>query len=101
MKTGIQLIADERQEQIEKHGFDVAHDMYYADNQLLRAAMFCINPETAEWPMGWDNHFRSKIISKSRVEQLTVAGAFLAAHIDRLQYQRITDANDHSKYDAE
>jgi hypothetical protein len=36
MKSGIELIAEERQEQIEKHGFDVNNDKYYSKNELKK-----------------------------------------------------------------
>ncbi len=86
-KTGIELIAQERKEQIEKHGFSIIEDAkFYNDNELLKAAMFCLNPEFHEWPRGWDIIFRKKILQKSAKERAVVAGAFIAAHIDRLNY---------------
>lgn len=84
MKTGIELIAEERQEQIEKHGWDLRNDSDYKDEELLKAALFCIDQKRFEWPFGWIVNFRSKIIRKSRVDQLKVAGALIAAEIDRL-----------------
>jgi hypothetical protein len=87
MKTGVELIAEERQEQIEKHGFDVIHDVeYYSKNELIQAACFAIHPEQFKWPAGWDEEFASKIRMKpNKVERLKVAGALIAAEIDRLQ----------------
>lgn len=88
--TGIQLIAKERQEQIEKHGFDVEHDEYYSHGELVDAFNFCIaqarkdySAKERSWPEHWDEHFKQKIIKKSKIGQLTVAGAFLKAENER------------------
>jgi hypothetical protein len=86
MKTGIELIAEERQEQIEKHGFTVQQDVkHYNNNELIKGALFCVNTETFEWPYGWDLVFKRKISESDRINQLKKAGAFIAAEIDRLQ----------------
>lgn len=86
MKTGIELITQERKEQIEKHGFDVANEEFYSDNELIKAALFAINPYMSEWPNGWDEKFRLTIINKpNQIERLKIAGAFIAAEIDRMQ----------------
>jgi hypothetical protein len=84
MKTGIALIAGERHEQITKHGWDVINDSCYKDEELLKAALFCIDQKRFEFPFGWYAYFRNKILAKSRIDQLKVAGAFIAAEIDRL-----------------
>lgn len=81
--TGIELISQERREQIEKHSF--SQDYTYVNEELLKASLFCIDQKRFEWPFGWGAHFRLKIVNKSRVDQLKVAGAFIAAEIDRLQ----------------
>ena len=38
MKTGIELITEERKEQIEKHGFDADHDDNHEGQQLKYAS---------------------------------------------------------------
>lgn len=81
---GAGLIAQERWEQVHKHGWDETNDADYGDGELLQAALYSINPTQFNWPFGWDNHFAVKIYNKSRVDQLKVAGAFIAAEIDRL-----------------
>jgi hypothetical protein len=58
---------------------------YYSNNELIRGDLFCISPLFFEWPHNWDSLFRNKIINKNRVDQLKIAGAFIAAEIDRLQ----------------
>ena len=83
--TGVELIAQERKEQIEKHGFDVNNDKDYSNGELIQAAKYCIDSVDTEWPGSWEVHFAIKIADKDRVGQLKVAGAFIAAEIDRIQ----------------
>lgn len=89
MKTGIELIAQERQEQIEKHGWDLSNDADYGKGELIDAARFSLTPgKQFLWPwhdFGIGTHFKEKIEKKQRLQQLIVAGAFIAAEIDRLQ----------------
>lgn len=92
MKTGIQLIAIERQEQIEKHGRTVENDkkLYAEDygnmSQLTFVAEILMkrtfhNPHP---PKGWDVSIFNKMISKPYKERLIIAGALIAAEIDRI-----------------
>lgn len=88
MKTGIELIAEERQEQIEKHGYTREHDEQYINKELEQAAEYCLSltglwNKSAFWPTGWDNKIAIRIAGKSIVEQITIAGAFLMADNDR------------------
>lgn len=82
--TGAELISIERAEQIEKHGWDVKNDANYSENELIKAALFAINPIQFEWPFYWQEKFRNKILDKTTIERLTVAGALIAAEIDRI-----------------
>lgn len=89
MKTGIELIAIERQEQIEKHGWSLENDQCYSDGELIQACQYalCDDPRfqyVFGWPSGWDNHYKEKIWIKTRLERLIVAGALICAEIDRL-----------------
>lgn len=90
-KTGIQLIAQERQEQIEKHGYDSDHDARYNDenshrigSDLRYAAMHALWPEGQFYPPKWESWFRDKITQKSYKERLIISGALIAAEIDRI-----------------
>lgn len=98
MKTGIELIAQERAEQIEKHGKTVHSDVdSNHKNQLLSAIMMIISntgftKRFIEMPSeilddlrpdNWDRLTCRKILSKSIVGQLQVLGALAAAEIDR------------------
>jgi hypothetical protein len=85
MKNGIELIAEERKEQIEKHGWTLEHDRGHIDGAILRAAIYAIeasqhNSDTFNW---YD--FQKKILAKPYIERLVIAGALIAAEIDRLQ----------------
>jgi len=86
MKTGIELIADERKEQIEKHGRTIEHDVREnADKQLRDAATALINKDYHALPNSWKFALCSKMMDKLYYERLIIAGALIAAEIDRLQ----------------
>lgn len=88
--TGIELIAKERQEQIEKHHRSVEIDVIVNDNyQLSEAAMdlaaidaYPLGPEA---PLGWNEEIWHHMLEKDYKERLIIAGALLAAEIDRIQ----------------
>lgn len=84
-KTGAELITIERQEQIKKHGYSLDRDKRYTANELIKAALFCIEPTVFEWPQFWGTTSRHKIAADDRISQLKKAGSFIAAEIDRLQ----------------
>lgn len=94
MKTGIELITEERKEQIEKHGFDSEQDAeFYQKNELIEAAQFALTLERQFYPQSWDFWFYDKMKAKEErlseydfwIERLKIAGALIAAEIDRLQ----------------
>ena len=94
MKTGIELITIERQEQIEKHGYTVIHDVAY---NSLPTGPFKMLPFKivvgnlmgiiggVPYPKNWSEESIEKMKSKTELEKLVIAGAFIAAEIDRLQ----------------
>ena len=86
--TGIELITKERKEQIEKHGRDKEHDSNHDEEQLKEAAMFSIRPYDDLGGInlyeGWQ-WFTMKVREKTEIERLTIAGALIAAEIDRLK----------------
>lgn len=85
MKSGVELISEERKEQIEKHGWNLKNDEDYSNKELIKAALFCINQDVFEWPFYWTEEFRNKILSKkTEIDRLKIAGALIAAEIDRL-----------------
>lgn len=94
MKTGIELIAQERKEQIEKHGFDVSSDKdSYNRNELVNAAIYSLTQDQVWYPDSWEFWFHDKMKAKGArmseeefwIERLKIAGALIAAEIDRLQ----------------
>lgn len=92
MKTGIELIAEERQEQIKKHGYSLSHDITHESDELLHAAIYAIDPCPAnEKLFNWPG-FQMKIMKKEYVDRLKIAGALIAAEIDR--YQAINGKTD-------
>lgn len=95
IKTGIELIAIERKEQIEKHGRTVDKDcLYNAVNQLSYAASILCSEDWVcneeldiiedHCPAGWDEAIWKNMVKKSHKERLIIAGALIAAEIDRL-----------------
>lgn len=96
MKTGIELIAEERQRQIEKEGWTAEHDSWHEDGSLAKAAACYANPLYDEvkntnrvlfgekqipeyWP--FDEEWWKP---KDRLSDLIRAGALIAAEIDRI-----------------
>lgn len=93
MKTGIELIAIERQEQIEKHGRSVLKDSEQNTAFQLSdaASILCVEDrhtvEDAECcPLHWDENTWVKMFNKSYKERLIIAGALIAAELDRLNH---------------
>jgi hypothetical protein len=88
MMTGAQLIARERREQIEKHGKTVTKDrLNNPGAELPRAALrlvgATIGGQNFKWPGAWKPEICGKIDAKPDLEKLIIAGAFIAAEIDR------------------
>ena len=85
MKTGIELIAEEREKQISKYGYTPQHDSGYTNEELLQAALAYLKlaaglGSTIDWP------FDLKYLhDDGYVENLKKAGAFIAAALDVFQ----------------
>lgn len=108
METGIELIAQERAEQIEKHGRTVEKDAELnSDYQLLDAAVRLLSKHAegrntldkndmeapddgmdylfkAMIPDGWNEQIWNKMFDRPYKNRLVIAGALIAAEIDRL-----------------
>lgn len=96
MKTGIELIAEERKRQIETKGYTLEQDDGYEDGQLFHAVESYMEASTwngepnftrkdldsCQWP--WDQGFNPGN-PVDAVLCLTKAGALIAAEIDRIQ----------------
>ena len=94
MKTGIELITEERREQIEKHGRTTETD--YNENyegQLPFAASCLAFEEIEDWdarhegPINWELKSWQKLHDKSHKKRLIIAGALIAAELDRLAWE--------------
>jgi hypothetical protein len=97
MKTGIELIAQERQDQIEKHGRTIEKDARLNNRkQLSQGAANLILPSGDNMsdqynrffnrPSDWDEDIWERMVDKPYKERLIIAGALIAAEIDRLNY---------------
>lgn len=84
---GVEMIAIERQEQIKKHGFDAEHDDDYT-TELLNAVLCIVGNVLNQFMTGvfwpWSHEWWERITGHRRKEQLAIAGALIAAEIDRL-----------------
>jgi hypothetical protein len=93
-KTGIELIAEERNEQIVKHGRSVQADIKNNRSfQLVIAAKKLLEspgetPYSTKAPIGWDLDIWVNMAFKPYKERLIIAGALIAAEIDRIQNQQ-------------
>ena len=89
-KTGVELIAAERERQVEVEGWTSGHDKAHRRGQLSdAAACYALAGKRKDgdpvryWP--WDMHYW-KPTPKDRVRELVKAGALIAAEIDRLNH---------------
>jgi hypothetical protein len=96
LPTGVSLIADERLRQIAVEGWTSEHDAQHTHGELaIAAACYAVAGTDADvfggpyraswedaWPWGakWDKREKH-----SEIRRLVIAGALIAAEIDRLQ----------------
>lgn len=93
---GIELISKERLEQLEKHEVSINNDFQFNNNgQLLKAAQRLIVDDkplrtviSENPPPNWNKHIWRKMTAKPYKERLIIAGALIAAEIDRLQMEQ-------------
>ena len=81
MKTGVELIAEERAKQLSKWGND--HDDEHTSSELIRAAVSLLDYYYGH--MAVDDFWDLVLKNQDPISQLKVAGALIAAEIDRLQ----------------
>jgi hypothetical protein len=96
-KSGIELITEERNEHVEKHGFDSIHDKNNSNGELAQAAAYLLSLEFYNWPGNegwvdypdsWSYEYQDKLRKKSKIDRLKIAGSLIAAEIDRLLEER-------------
>lgn len=108
MKTGIELISEERQKQIDKHGFTAEHHAnhpeWYAESQLIDASRLLsyndiddiFRPTAIDFklhPNNWDEEWFIRLMNKPYKERLIIAAALITSELDRLNYLEINDEN--------
>lgn len=87
-KTGVELIAAERERQIKEEGWTPEHDAQHTNGELAKAAVCYALPDRLPeviplvWP--WREEW-FKAVPDDRIRELSKAGALIAAEIDRLQ----------------
>lgn len=84
MKTGVELIAEERARQVSEEGFDANHDAGYKGDELEEYAKFLLSGNPHYFPTGWDQKWMEKRFKRSHKENLIKAGALIAAQLDIL-----------------
>lgn len=98
---GAELIAKERRRQVSAEDWSPEHDDEHTSEELARAGAFYAWPTERgigdvygdqslwpdEWHIKWDKKHKH-----SRIRQLVIAGALIAAEIDRLQRQESAPA---------
>jgi hypothetical protein len=86
--TGTEKIAQERLEQKVKHGYGVKGDVQNnSNNELADAAVALITQDVNKMPEEWDQTICNYMLRKTYEERLIIAGALIAAEIDRLNYK--------------
>lgn len=69
MLTGVELIAEERKEQIEKYAMTIALDQRYnSGGQLVRAAMYVLKKDEDYFPTEWKLMFRKSLMIKQELK---------------------------------
>lgn len=91
--SGIELIAKEREEQQKKHGISVKNDVQFNSKMefnglpaLPLAVVGLLDSSCQRVPAHWDTKRLEHMRTKPYKERLIIAGAFIAAELDRLQY---------------
>lgn len=79
------MIQAEREEQIKKHGFDSIYDIHSnRHGQLRYGALYMLTGDELDFPMGWGREWKTKFDKKNSREKLIIAGALIAAELDRI-----------------
>ena len=89
--TGVSLIAKERQRQIDVENYNAEHDDDHGDGQMaMTAAALAVAGTSAGLVMqGYEDWGLVEHHKNDRVRQLVIAGALIAAEIDRLCRERL------------
>lgn len=110
MPSGVERIAAERDRQINELGYHSMHDAEHDDHDLAFAAacyaapvpVFLVRTDEhddpsnkrhgrTEWVMPWPNEW-GEFTRSDRIDELTKAGALIAAEIDRILAQEAAES---------
>lgn len=80
----LDLIAQERDEQITKHGFTPEHDDALDAGQLEEAAAALLTEDPERWPAHLSRDIFHRASEKPTLNRLAVAAALIAAEMDRI-----------------
>jgi hypothetical protein len=82
------MILQERARQLGIEGWTPEHDAHYKNHELIWAAICYASPVLLDfWP--WAKKY-DKRAKHPRLRQLAIAGALIAAEIDRLKAEGVT-----------
>ena len=106
METGIELIAAERERQIEKEKWSLEHDDHHTGEELAFAAVSYALPDRLgpfkeefwKFEKSWFKPNTNSSNTNARIKELVKAGALIAAEIDRLQ-RTVKSDNTLEKYE--
>lgn len=84
---GVARIQAEREEQRAKHGFSDAHDDALDGGELETAAIAVLTEDASWWPERMDQQLFMRATEKDTQGRLAVAGALIAAELDRIERQ--------------
>lgn len=97
MKTGIEIISEERERQISVEGWSPEHDDAHTNEELVQAAVKYALPKGNLWPAAWSIDWY-KPTPEDRIKELAKAGALIAAEIDRLRRSKTENTKEMKKY---
>lgn len=93
MKSGIEFVIEERNEQIYIHGRDVQMDFDLNGGGQLAEAARKLSVEdigtgnsAPKEPAGWSKHIWNGLINKTYKKRCIIAAALLSAEVDRLNF---------------
>src|SRR5687768_14181044 len=86
--SGVYKISKEREEQVVKHGRSIQDDILHNPNgELIQAARALLKerPVLHDFPESWGVAACRKMLNKSTQERYAIAGALIAAEMDRAE----------------
>ena len=104
LDPSIQMIADERRQQVEEEGFDAKYDAQWEPEALAQAAACYATPGNLRerlgmlrhvWPftLEWLKPSATPTFPDGRIRDLVKAAALCAAEIDRIRKEKPDEAN--------